>query len=592
MVFEARGISSLGRQMWKDLVTFSELTTIVRTKGDPIFTEICHRARIGSHTEQDIELLKTRIISNELDVKHFMNEILIVYTNRECMEHNQRCTQYLNQQQRIIKVRAIDNFSEDFFNSTNRDISQFMSKDVNRTAGLPFEVEIGKGSRVMIRVNIDTAKKLVNGVVGTVKRIDLDTGNGIGSDVHVYSSKDVRKVYIKFDNDFVGEAKKHSCSHICKFHSELIGTVPIYSIEKEFLSNKNNRTWVKRYQFPFVLCWACTVHKVQGLTLNSAYINIIGNKKCCWQPGMFYTAISRLTSLDGLKFLHLDTAQIRTSSEVSKEYERLRSISAFKMERDLSCTKENNSLFEKIAGKLPSIRIVNVHKNPSVMSVTKNGPKTSRQIDYNTIRSDINEHDVSNSGRAFVIDFMGSSEAEYIANTLETIGFNVARHIVRIQEGNSCGYNAANVIAKLNACVEDGIDWCGVDVSNCCYLSSGISQQKEMIKQGTDYLENGCGSNPEFLEGIQCYSLIELYSKLYHNGDHQKILDDLIKYVFGPMTKTGTRDFLRSLGTKVSNYCVERDQSVLNFYISNKNDGEGEHFYVIAIEIARDRYQT
>ena len=75
-----------------------------------------------------------------------------------------------------------------------------------------------------------------------------------------------------------------------------------------------------------------------------------------------------------------------------------------------------------------------------------------------------------------------------------------------------------------------------------------------MIKQGNDYLENGCGSNPEFLEGIQCYSLIELYSKLYHNGGHQKILDDFIKYVFGPMTKTGMRDFLRSLGTKLSNY--------------------------------------
>ena len=108
MVFEARGISSLGHQLWKDLVTFSELTTIVRTKFDPTFTEICHRARVGLHTEQDTELLRTRIISNEVDVKHFMNEILIVYTNKECMEHNKRCTQYLNKQQRIIKVRAAD----------------------------------------------------------------------------------------------------------------------------------------------------------------------------------------------------------------------------------------------------------------------------------------------------------------------------------------------------------------------------------------------------------------------------------------------------------------------------------------------------
>ena len=56
MVFEARSISSLGHQLWKDFVTFSELTTIVRTRGDPIFTEICHCARVGSHTEQDIEL--------------------------------------------------------------------------------------------------------------------------------------------------------------------------------------------------------------------------------------------------------------------------------------------------------------------------------------------------------------------------------------------------------------------------------------------------------------------------------------------------------------------------------------------------------
>ena len=92
--------------------------------------------------------------------------------------------------------------------------------------------------------------------------------------IYIYiSSKDVQKVHIKFDDDFVCEVKKHSFSHICKFDRELIGAVPIYCIEKAFLSNKNNRTWVKRYQIPFVLCWACTVHKVQGLTLNSADIS-------------------------------------------------------------------------------------------------------------------------------------------------------------------------------------------------------------------------------------------------------------------------------------------------------------------------------
>ena len=69
-----------------------------------------------------------------------------------------------------------------------------------------------------------------------------------------------------------------------------------------------------------------------------------------------------------------------------------------------------------------------------------------------------------------------ASEADYVAHTLKSIGFTVAKHIVRIQEGNSCAYNAANVIAKLNAYVEDGIDWFGIDVSDCCYLSDGTNQ--------------------------------------------------------------------------------------------------------------------
>ena len=61
---------------------------------------------------------------------------------------------------------------------------------------------------------------------------------------------------------------------------------------------------------------------------------------------------------------------------------------------------------------------------------------------------------------------------------------------------------------------------------------------------------------------------------------------------FGPIIKTCMRDFLCSLSRKLADYSVERDQSVLNFFISNTHDGEGEHFYVAAIEIARDRYEA
>lgn len=52
----------------------------------------------------------------------------------------------------------------------------------------------------------------------------------------------------------------------------------------------------KFFQIPLRLAWASTIHKSQGLTLLSAYIDI----RSAREPGQAYVAISRLKSLDGL----------------------------------------------------------------------------------------------------------------------------------------------------------------------------------------------------------------------------------------------------------------------------------------------------
>jgi hypothetical protein len=51
-------------------------------------------------------------------------------------------------------------------------------------------------------------------------------------------------------------------------------------------------------QFPLVLGWALTIHKAQGLTLNSAYLDI----RAAREPGQAYVAVSRVRSLAGLHF--------------------------------------------------------------------------------------------------------------------------------------------------------------------------------------------------------------------------------------------------------------------------------------------------
>lgn len=66
-------------------------------------------------------------------------------------------------------------------------------------------------------------------------------------------------------------------------------------------------------QYPLRLAWAMTIHKAQGLTLDSAYLDI----RAAREPGQAYVAVSRVRSLGGLNFkdwfkgLHVSNEAIR-----------------------------------------------------------------------------------------------------------------------------------------------------------------------------------------------------------------------------------------------------------------------------------------
>ena len=57
--------------------------------------------------------------------------------------------------------------------------------------------------------------------------------------------------------------------------------------------DKNSATFT---QYPLRLSYALTIHKSQGLTLDSAYIDV----RAAREPGQAYVALSRLRTLAGL----------------------------------------------------------------------------------------------------------------------------------------------------------------------------------------------------------------------------------------------------------------------------------------------------
>ncbi|TKS65165.1 ATP-dependent DNA helicase PIF1 [Collichthys lucidus] len=131
---------------------------------------------------------------------------------------------------------------------------------------------------VMLCKNVDVADGLVNGVCGLVSEI-------------VYAdneNKFPRKVYVKFDNADVGKLWRKRCAHPPGVDPASVGI----DAEEERVTDKGGM----RRQFPLKLAWACTVHKVQGLTVDEAVVSL----DRVFQPGQAYVALSRVRSLSGL----------------------------------------------------------------------------------------------------------------------------------------------------------------------------------------------------------------------------------------------------------------------------------------------------
>jgi hypothetical protein len=84
----------------------------------------------------------------------------------------------------------------------------------------------------------------------------------------------------------------------------------------------SERCQIQRRQVPLLLCWAATVHKVQGLTLDRAVVDLKGS----FTFASSYVALSRVRTLDGIALSSIATVPKiwRASIQVTQEYDRLR----------------------------------------------------------------------------------------------------------------------------------------------------------------------------------------------------------------------------------------------------------------------------
>ncbi|CAC5421936.1 unnamed protein product [Mytilus coruscus] len=278
------------------------LSKIMRQKDDIEFANLLNRIRIKRHTKDDIEVLKTRQVKTD-DPQYPTDSLHVFTTNSKVDQHNEKHLASTGHPVYTIEAQDMDE---------EQHTGQFkvqMPENPNRTGGLRQIIQLSLDARVMITKNIDTADGLVNGAQGTIVGFYPPPPDNASNYIPVF-------VLVEMDDSTVGSNARATFKRVVPPRSK---AVPIHKEEVRFSIGRYNVAQVSRRQFPLTLSWACTIHKVQGQTLDKIVISCEGR----YQPGQFYVAVSRVTKLSGLFFLKFDENCISCNNDVTKEIQKM-----------------------------------------------------------------------------------------------------------------------------------------------------------------------------------------------------------------------------------------------------------------------------
>ena len=292
--------------LWK-LFKIYELTEVMRQRGDSQLIDLLNNVRTADVQPSDIKLLESRVV--QPGSKEYPHDALHIFAeNASAKAHNLEMLESTDGN--LFSISAIDNVPK---NVSQQRINEVLGRNQSETGGLAGVLDVKLNSRVMLTINVDLKDRLVNGQLGTVKHIIRDYQH------------DISKIYVKFDDCNAGKLKMNS-ENFAKQHS----WVPIEkaTINIKIKSSKSSSPVIKRTQFPLMLAWACSVHKVQGLSLSKIVVSFQLMRQRNFNFGQIYVALSRVTSFEGLFILGtFNVNAIRANPKAIEEYNRMRSES-------------------------------------------------------------------------------------------------------------------------------------------------------------------------------------------------------------------------------------------------------------------------
>lgn len=292
-----------GYFLYRQFTTYIQLTINMRQEGESsdqqVFREMLSRARNGLWTVADWTYLQERVLKDmSVGAKdEFVNAITLMCTRQEVKLYNAQ--QILAMKAPVYRVVARHNAAPTILSAVKQ-----LSSD--QGGELSPYLLLSIGARVMITKNLWVRAGIVNGSIGILRGILLNT----------------EQVQHDFPLCLLVELHQYCGPLFIPSHPKIIPVPPFHA---NFQFKGQSCT---RIQFPVVLAWALTIHKSQGMTLDKAIIDL-GIKE--YQSGLTFVAISRVKALKDLAFLNRFSlnrltciATHRNTADRLKEEERLK----------------------------------------------------------------------------------------------------------------------------------------------------------------------------------------------------------------------------------------------------------------------------
>ena len=232
-------------------IRLAELDQLMH-QDDEIFVNMLNKIRVGEIDWNLEDVFKLHFIDKK-DRCYPGNILHIFAENAPVKRHNDNQLRHIPGQ--LIIIPAKDEVPKNFKIS---DIREAQNRKQSETGGLASLLELKVNARAMLTTNINIKDRLINRQMGTVKHIEM-------------KENEVKTIYLELDDKSAGQIRMSGSDVIAKNNK----WVPVKREETSIYLSKYKSTSpaIKRTQFPFVLSWACTVHKVQGLSLTSAAVS-------------------------------------------------------------------------------------------------------------------------------------------------------------------------------------------------------------------------------------------------------------------------------------------------------------------------------